>query len=86
MSARPAATLTTPTAASQLASLAGDPGALSTPVAAEYLGLSPATLETLRCRGGGPPFVKLGRRVAYRREDLEAWLARSRRSSTRDIG
>ncbi len=59
-----------------------DPGALSTLAAAEYLGLSPATLETLRCRGGGPPFVKLGRRVVYRREDLEAWLAEGRRSST----
>ena len=59
-----------------------DPGALSTPIAAEYLGLSPATLETLRCRGGGPVFVKLGRRVVYRREDLEAWMERERRAST----
>ena len=85
VTARPA-TLPTPTPASQLASLAGDPGALSTPLAAEYLGLSPATLETLRCRGGGPPFVKLGRRVVYRREDLEAWVTRSRRLSTSDTG
>ncbi len=51
-----------------------DPGAYTTPVAAEYLGLSPATLETLRSRGGGPPFVKLGRRVVYRQVDLDRWL------------
>ncbi|HEX4961394.1 MAG TPA: helix-turn-helix domain-containing protein [Thermoanaerobaculia bacterium] len=62
-----------------------DPGALPTPQAAEYLGLSPATLETLRSRGGGPAFVKLGRRVVYRREDLEAWLVAQRRSSTSDV-
>jgi len=62
-----------------------DPGALPTPEAAEYLGLSPATLETLRSRGGGAAFVKLGRRVVYRREDLEAWLVRQRRSSTSDV-
>jgi excisionase family DNA binding protein len=59
-----------------------DPGAVSTPEAAAYLGLSPATLETLRTRGGGPPFVKLGRRVVYRREDLDAWLNAARRRST----
>ncbi len=59
-----------------------DSGALATPSAAAFLGLSPATLETLRCRGGGPPFVKLGRRVVYRREDLEAWITSSRRAST----
>ena len=63
-----------------------DTGAFSTPLAADYLGLSPATLETLRSRGGGPPFVKLGRRVVYRREDLDAWLAASRRTSKSDAG
>lgn len=67
-------------------SLLGEPGALTTPAAAEYLGLSPATLETMRTRGGGPVFVKLGRRVVYRREDLALWLAERRRSSTSDPG
>lgn len=67
-------------------SLLGEEGALSTPAAAEYLGLSPATLETMRSRGGGPPFVKLGRRVVYQREDLDAWLAERRRTSTSDPG
>lgn len=66
--------------------LLGEQGALSTPAAAEYLGLSPATLETMRSRGGGPPFVKLGRRVVYQREDLDAWLDERKRRSTSDPG
>lgn len=41
--------------------------------AAGIVGLAAATLNTLRCRGGGPPFVKLGRRVVYRVADLRAW-------------
>ena len=66
--------------------LLGEEGALSTPAAAEYLGLSPATLETMRSRGGGPPFVKLGRRVVYQREDLDSWVSARRRKSTSDPG
>ncbi|MGH9363271.1 MAG: type IV secretory system conjugative DNA transfer family protein, partial [Thermoanaerobaculia bacterium] len=40
VAAQPPAAAPTPSPPSQLASLAGDPGALSTPLAAEYLGLS----------------------------------------------
>lgn len=61
------------------------PGVLSTPEAASYVGLSPATLETKRSRGGGPPFSKLGARVVYRREDLDAWLEARLRQSTSDV-
>lgn len=49
-------------------------GALSSFEAAEYLGLSVATLRTWRCRGKGPSYVKLGRSVVYRIVDLEAYL------------
>jgi hypothetical protein len=35
--------------------------------------LSPRTLENLRWRKQGPPFVKLSRRVVYRLEDIEAY-------------
>ncbi|MEM7482793.1 MAG: helix-turn-helix domain-containing protein [Acidobacteriota bacterium] len=59
-----------------------DPGALPALLAAEYLGLAPATLETMRSRGGGPPFVKLGRRVVYHREDLDAWMDERTRADT----
>lgn len=54
----------------------------STEEAGEFLHLSPKTLETMRSRGGGPPYVKFGRRVIYRRKDLEEWLAERVRHST----
>jgi predicted DNA-binding transcriptional regulator AlpA len=59
---------------------------LPTEHAAAYLGLSPKTLETLRTRCGGPPFLKLGRRVVYRKADLDTWLAARVRRSTSDPG
>lgn len=34
-----------------------------------------STLETMCSRGGGPPFMKAGRRVLYRVADVETWLA-----------
>ena len=43
---------------------------LSTSAAAECLGLSPSFLNKLRCTGGGPRYVKLGRRVLYPKADL----------------
>lgn len=61
-------------------------GAFDTRAAAKFLSLSPKTLETLRTRGGGPTFSKLGRRVVYRREDLDSWLKNRRRASTSDLG
>ena len=59
---------------------------LTTQQAAAYLVLSPRTLEKWRVTGEGPPFVKLGRRVAYRREDLREWVESRRRASTSDPG
>ncbi|MGX7345436.1 helix-turn-helix domain-containing protein [Acetobacter pasteurianus] len=44
--------------------------------AAELIGVSVRTLEKYRCTGGGPPFLKVGSRVLYLREDVEAWLQR----------
>lgn len=41
--------------------------------AADYLKLSPRTLEKHRVTGGGPRFRKFGRRVVYAVADLEAW-------------
>lgn len=40
------------------------------------------TLRTKRCRGGGPPFIKLGTRVGYVRRDLFEYIAARRRTST----
>lgn len=41
--------------------------------AADYLRLSPRTLEKQRVIGGGPKFRKFGRRVMYAVADLDAW-------------
>jgi len=50
--------------------------ALDTGQCALLTGLSPATLETMRSRGGGPPFVRYGRKaVRYRPADVDAWMA-----------
>ena len=38
------------------------------------LGISPVTATKWRRRPDGPPFVKIGRLVRYRRADLDAWL------------
>ncbi len=41
--------------------------------AAQFLNLSPRTLEKQRVIGGGPRFRKFGRRVLYAVSDLEVW-------------
>ena len=41
--------------------------------AADYLRLSPRTLEKQRVIGGGPRFRKFGRRVMYTVADLNVW-------------
>ena len=41
--------------------------------AADFLRLSPRTLEKQRVMGGGPRFRKFGRRVMYAVGDLENW-------------
>jgi hypothetical protein len=43
-------------------------------VAARW-GLSPRTLEDWRWRKVGPPYLKIGGRVHYRLQDIEAWEA-----------
>ena len=51
--------------------------------AADFLGVSPRTLEKWRVAGGGPVFRKLGRRlVRYELSDLETFAGRDQRTST----
>lgn len=52
--------------------------------AARYLGLAHATLAKMRCLGGSPVFLRLGRKIVYCRADLDAWLDARRASSTSD--
>ena len=49
---------------------------------ASYLGVSTSFLNKSRVSGFGPPFLKIGAKVLYEVADLDAWLARRRRSST----
>ena len=50
--------------------------------AARLLGLSPGTLSVWRSTGRYRlPFVHVGRRVRYRRSDLDAWLDGRTRAS-----
>jgi hypothetical protein len=56
---------------------------VSTEGAAAYLNVSVSYLNKLRVIGGGPVYSKVGsRRVVYRVDDLDRWLAASRRRST----
>ena len=59
---------------------------LRTAEAAAYCGSSASTFEKLRLTGGGPVYSKIGRRVVYRVEDLDAWLNASKRRSTSEKG
>lgn len=52
--------------------------------AAARLGVSASWLNKLRVHGGGPPYLKLGRRVSYRDDDLVAWAIAQRQISTSD--
>lgn len=67
---RPAAALATQ---QQPAATAQPQRYLTNDEAAEYLRLSPRTLEKQRVIGGGPRFRKFGRRVMYAVADLDVW-------------
>ena len=48
---------------------------LSLKEAAVYLDVAEATLRDWRVDRKGPPAVKFGRLVKYRREDLDQWVS-----------
>jgi excisionase family DNA binding protein len=58
------------------------PSRLRTTEAASYLGVSESYLNKLRVYGGGPEFLKMGKRVSYDRTDLDSWMAARKRRST----
>ncbi|MFC1580037.1 helix-turn-helix domain-containing protein [Thermodesulfobacteriota bacterium] len=56
---------------------------LRTEEAAKYIGLQKCTLEAWRVRGTyGPVFLKLGKAVRYRKEDLDAFINTCKCTST----
>ena len=62
------------------------PRFLRTPEAARFLGLSGRTLEKHRTYGTGPTYRKIGGRVVYALDDLQAWADRGTKTSTSDPG
>ena len=60
------------------------PRYLRTPEAARFLGLSGRTMEKHRTYGTGPRYSKIGGRVLYAVEDLQAWVSRGEKRSTSD--
>jgi hypothetical protein len=51
-----------------------DDALISPEEAARFLSLGIGYLAKLRMSGGGPRYVKLSRRVFYRKCDLRAWV------------
>ena len=54
----------------------------STKETAERLNSAPGTLENWRVQGRGPAFVRIGGKVCYRDEDIEAFITNGIRRST----
>jgi hypothetical protein len=60
-----------------------NPTFLQTPEAAAHLGLAPGTLDKMRVRGSGPPYLRLTpRRVVYAVDALDAWARARQFNST----
>lgn len=57
---------------------------LNTPQTAKYLGVSTHALVKWRITGYGPKFCKLGRRILYRRREIDDWISGKIRRSTSD--
>ncbi len=49
--------------------------------AAARLRTTEGTLRWMRCKGKGPPFVKMGRFVLYRRADIEEAASKKERGA-----
>jgi predicted DNA-binding transcriptional regulator AlpA len=50
------------------------PAAMNDRELAQRLGISRKTLQKWRSLGMGPPYLKLGAKVVYRAEDIEAYI------------
>jgi excisionase family DNA binding protein len=59
------------------------PEFMDTQTAANYLGLKPQTLSAWRCSGRYRlPFLKVGRKVLYKKTDIDAWIGSRTRTNT----
>jgi hypothetical protein len=59
---------------------------LNAAAAATYLKIAKQTLAIWRLSGRGPAFVKIGRRVAYRKAELDKYVEAHTYSSTSQYG
>ncbi|WP_339638832.1 helix-turn-helix domain-containing protein [uncultured Haliea sp.] len=73
---------TTPQLPSELTAL---PRLMSQRELAVYLGKSTAWCERARWAGEGPRYVKLGRHVRYRADDVLAWIEANAKHSTAGV-
>jgi len=56
---------------------------LDTLEASHRLRVARQTLAKWRLEGSGPPFIRVGRKILYREQDISAWLdSRTVRSTT----
>jgi hypothetical protein len=68
----------------QTSSLAADTRFGDEHEASRISGIPVPTLRSNRTRGGGPPFLKLGRSVRYDLDELIAWMRAHRVRNTAD--
>jgi excisionase family DNA binding protein len=61
-----------------------DADLLTPPEAATYLRVSKSYLDKLRVYGGGPRFMRFGRKIRYRQSELNLWAEQRCFSSTSD--
>ena len=59
---------------------------LDTHALANRLTNKPNTIEGWRIKGIGPRYIKIGRLVRYRIEDVEVWIEAQTRTSTSQAG
>ena len=59
---------------------------MNTKETAEFLCISPRTLDRFRVQGGGPVYRKFGGRVVYAIEDILKWADSRKRRNTADQG
>jgi hypothetical protein len=50
---------------------------------ARFAGLTLDQVKKLRSRGGGPPFIRLGRQIRYNPAKIAAWLHSQEQHDTR---
>ena len=70
---------------SELQNVVSLPNLMTQKALAEYIGKSQAWCERARWAGEPPKFIKLGRNVRYRAEDVLAWIESNVHSSTSEV-